>query len=306
MGSVIVFGPTGSVGSIAARTAEEHGAKVWLAMRDASKDIPGLSAEQEKSGRYERVQADLQKPDTLAEAVQTSGAKRAFIYLAHGSSDHMKSALEALRSTGIEFVVFLSSFTINTELQDIAPSEVIPYIHAQVEINLAKVFGSENFVALRPGAFATNLLQNKHSINAGDVSLFGARWEMDAITPIDMGQVAGKILVTGPHNGQHIVYLYGPEIMEQGDAIKRIGKILGKDVTITELDAQEALNMYTKAGMPQPFADYMVKALSRSSHEASLNRIRYEEGVKNVEQYAGRPATRLEEWAETNKALLSV
>ena len=134
MSSVILFGPTGSVGSIAARTAEEHGATVWLAMRDTSKVVPGLSAEQEKHGRYERVYADLDKPGTLFAAVQTSGAKRAFIYRAPGSPDHMKSALQALRSAGIEFIVFLSSFTVNTEPRDIAPSEIIPYNHAQIEV----------------------------------------------------------------------------------------------------------------------------------------------------------------------------
>jgi len=300
MTSVIVFGPTGNVGSITARNAEKHGAKVWLAMRDTSKTIPGLSAEQEKTGRYERVSADLNKPDTLAAAVKTSGAKRAFIYLALGSSDHMKAALQALRSGGIEFVLFMSSFTIHGELRDIAPSEIIPYVHAQVEINLEEVFGIENFVALRPGAFATNLLRYKAGIMAGDVSIFAPHWEMDAVTPIDMGEVSGIILATGPRNGQHAVYVYGPQLIEQGNAIKRVGELLGKDVHITELDSQQALDHYAKQGTPKPFAEYMIRVSSLSKNEVNSHRVKYEEGVKNVETYTGRAPTSFEDWVKAN------
>ena len=45
---VIVFGPTGNIGSITSQTAGKKGAKVYLAMRDPKKTIPGLSQEDEK------------------------------------------------------------------------------------------------------------------------------------------------------------------------------------------------------------------------------------------------------------------
>lgn len=61
---VIVFGPTGAVGSAAARTAASLGAEVTLAMRDTAKVIPGLDDEKEKNGAFERTQADLTNPDT--------------------------------------------------------------------------------------------------------------------------------------------------------------------------------------------------------------------------------------------------
>lgn len=73
-------------------------------MRDPTKTIPGLTKEAEQAGDFTRIQADMQKPDTVAEAVKKSGATRAFIYLAHGSSDHMKSTIEALKGAGIERV----------------------------------------------------------------------------------------------------------------------------------------------------------------------------------------------------------
>ncbi|KAL8867668.1 MAG: hypothetical protein Q9174_005513, partial [Haloplaca sp. 1 TL-2023] len=103
--NVIVFGPTGAVGSNAARTASALGAKVTLAMRDTSKSIPGLSASDEKAGNFSRVQADLTKPDTVSEAVRQYQATHAFIYLVFGSSDSMKATISALKSAGIQLVV---------------------------------------------------------------------------------------------------------------------------------------------------------------------------------------------------------
>jgi uncharacterized protein YbjT (DUF2867 family) len=305
MSDVIVFGPTGKVASTAAITAQEHGATVWLAMRDPLKPIPGLTPEREQQGGFKRVQADLTKPDTVAAAVTAAGAKRAFIYVAPGSRDHMRSALTSLKTAGIEFVVFLSSYTISSqvELRDVPPSEAIAYIHAQVELSLDEVFGPENYVAVRPGGFATNILAFKDGIAAGEVKTFGSSLHLDGITPGDMGRVSGTILVQGPKNGQRKVYLYGPRIMSQGDAIQIVGKVLGKDVKLTKLSQQEQLDQFLTSGMPKRFADYMVKILAAAEEGDQIARTEYETGVQNVQLYTGRPSVRFEDWAESNKEL---
>lgn len=79
---VLVFGPTGNVGSIVACTAQQQGAKVFLAMRDTGKPIPSLSALQESDGGFERVQADLMDPVSVRSAVEKTKATAAFVYLA--------------------------------------------------------------------------------------------------------------------------------------------------------------------------------------------------------------------------------
>jgi uncharacterized protein YbjT (DUF2867 family) len=305
MSTVIVFGPTGNIGSVAARTAQERGAKVVLAMRDPKKSIPGLSSQQEQAGGFERVQADMTDADSVAAAVKTSGAKRAFIYLAFGTSDHMKSTLTALKSAGIEFVVFLSSYTISGEPKDVDPSDIIPYIHAQVEINLDEVFGPENYVAVRPGGFATNMLRYKGEIAAGEVKLYTPKFKLDCVTPIDMGRVSGAILAQGPKNGQRKVYLYGPQVITMGDAIQSIAKVLAKEVKISTINAQEALEQHLSHGLPKPFAEYMIRRFG-SDEDANFERTRYEEGVENVQLYTGKPSTGFEEWVAANKDLFSV
>jgi NAD(P)-dependent dehydrogenase (short-subunit alcohol dehydrogenase family) len=113
----IVFGPTGYVGSATAHTAHDRGAEVVLAMRDPSKPIRGLLSPELPAG-FKKIQADLADPSSVHTVVTTTGAKHAFIYLVFGSPDSMRSTIEALKSGGIDFVVFLSSAWITASTAD--------------------------------------------------------------------------------------------------------------------------------------------------------------------------------------------
>lgn len=306
MATVIVFGPTGNNGSVAAQVAHQKGARVWLAMRDISKAIPGLTPEAEKAGGYSRVYADLSKPDTVAAAVKTAGATRAFIYVAQGTPDYMKGTAEALKAAGVEFVVLLSSYTIgDAQLVDVQPSEFIPYSHARLELTLDEVFGPDGYVAVRPGAFATNLLRQKEGIRAGEVKMYGAGFKIDCITPVDMGGVIGTILAEGPRDGQCKVFLYGPQILSQKQALEIIGEVLGKEIKVSGIGAEEALAQYLAKGAPKPMAEYMIRALRDTDPELEDGSwlAHYEEGMENVKEYTGKPATGFREWVEANSEL---
>ncbi|KAL2060603.1 hypothetical protein VTL71DRAFT_9244 [Oculimacula yallundae] len=308
MATVIVFGPTGNNGSVVAQIAQQKGAKVWLAMRDTSKPIPGLSPEAEKAGNFSRVQADLSKPESVALAVKTAGATRAFIYVAQGTPDHMKGTAEALKTAGIEFVVLLSSYTIgNTPPSDVQRSEIIPYHHAQLEVTLSEVFGQDGYVAVRPGAFATNLLRQKVGILSGEVEMYGPGFKIDCITPVDMGGVIGTILAEGPRDGQRVVFLYGPQILSQKLALEIIGEVLGKKIKVVGIDAEEAMAQYLAKGAPKPVAEYFIKALGDTDPEMEDGSwlANYKEGVENVKKYMGKPGTGFREWVEANPSLFT-
>lgn len=306
MATVIVFGPTGNNGSVAAQTAHQKGAKVWLAMRDVSKAIPGLTPEAEKAGNYWRVYADLSKPDTVAAAVKTAGATRAFIYVAQGTPDFMKGTAEALKAAGVEFVVLLSSYTIgDARPADVQPSEFIPYTHARLEVTLDEVYGPDGYVAVRPGAFATNLLRQKEGIRAGEVKMYGAGFKIDCITPVDMGGVIGAILADGPRDGQRKVFLYGPQILSQKQGLEIIGEVLGKEIKVSGIGAEEALAQYLAKGAPKPMAEYMIKALGDTDPDLEDGSwlAHYKEGMENVQKYTGKPATGFREWVQANLEL---
>jgi uncharacterized protein YbjT (DUF2867 family) len=307
---VIVFGPTGAVGSAAARTAHDLGARVVLAMRDTKKTIPGLDAEKEKQGNFERIYADLTQPDTVRDAVKQTGTKYAFIYLAHGSPDHMKSTIEALKMEGIQLVVFLSSFTIQGDLEAIQPSEVISFLHAQVEINLREIFGVDGFVAARPGSFATNTLQYKLGLQEGLVKIHGPDEKVDCIVQEDIGRVCGTVLANGPRDWERAIYLYGPKLLPQTEVVEILARVLGKSVKIEAADEKDAYKMLVEVrGVPAPIAKYLVNQVEESMSNAERNTVFgypvSEEQLSNIQKYTGKNATTFEEWAEQNKHIFS-
>ncbi|KAJ5833801.1 hypothetical protein N7474_002112 [Penicillium riverlandense] len=310
--TVIVFGPTGHVGSAAACHAQQLGARVVLALRDPHKPIPGLSPDQEKAGDFDRVQADLTKPKSIEAAVRTTGAKHAFIYLAFGATDFMRSTIKALKDAGIEFVVFLSSINIQGDIREITPASFLAYAHAQVEIGLDELFGPKGYIAIRPAYFNTNASWWAKMIREGEVKIAYPDAKLDWISPDDIGRVAGKLLVQGiqaiegaePHNS---IPLCGPKLVSQRDAIGIFGRAIGKDVKVTELDEQEGVKIMLKYGVPEFVAGPLVTALGASSKgEGDLFQGEiFEKASANVPKYAGW-ATSLEQWAETNKALFDV
>ncbi|OOQ91371.1 NmrA-like family protein [Penicillium brasilianum] len=309
--TTIVFGPTGHVGSVAAITAAQLGAKVVLALRDTQKPIPGLTADQENSGSYERIQADLNKPETIEAAVRTTGAKSAFLYLAYGTPDHMRGTIEALKASGIEFVVFLSSFAVDGDLRSIEPSNIVAYLHGQVEINLEEVLGADGYVAVRPAFFNTNVKWWAGMIREGEVKIAHPNSAFDWISPEDIGRVAGTLLVQGFQETsgakeRNFITLCGPKLVSQGDAMGIFGKAIGKDVKVTEVNEEEGVKILIENGVPEFVAEPLVKSVAAA--KSGSNQYaggRYTEGSLNLKKYAGQ-VTSLDEWAVANKEVLGV
>ncbi|KAL4809338.1 hypothetical protein BDV18DRAFT_78846 [Aspergillus unguis] len=300
----LVFGATGGVGSAVARTAQSHGAQVFLALRDTSKPVPGLTFAEERRLGYERVQADLTRPETVSAAVSKTGATHAFIYATIGASpDHLLSTAEALKSSGIEQVVLLSSFGVHGDPRDIPQSDFIGYEHAQVELSVQKVFGPEKFVAIRPAFFSSNTLWWKSQIVVdGEVRWVSPDLKMDYISPEDIGAVSGKILA-GALEGvyESPIVLTGPETdLTVADAIKTIGQVINKPVKVTKVSPEENIQlMISKIGMSESMAKTLTSSFS-SGDDGMMSAIA-PETRGNVEKYLKRPATRFAEWVEQNK-----
>ncbi|PYI03208.1 NmrA-like family protein [Aspergillus sclerotiicarbonarius CBS 121057] len=307
METVIVFGPSGAVGSAAARTAHQQGSKVYLAMRDTTKPVPGLTAETEREGGFERVQADFSHPETISSAVAHSAAKHAFIYTDLTSPDHMRASFTALRDAGIESVVLLSSFGVQGDIRSVSSEHVIAYVHAQAEVSLQEVFGVNGYVAVRPGFYASNTLWWKEPVQTGHVKLAWANGAFEWISPEDIGGVCGTILA---HKAKGIdlvsgefVYLVGPEQMSVRGVIETIGRVLGREITITEVDEEEAVDsLVNESGLAEGIAR-SVLGLCRSATEgySFFDSPVYGESVGNIQKYLRRSPMRFHEWVEANQ-----
>lgn len=304
--NVIVFGPTGAVGGSTALEASKRGAKVWLAMRNPSKAIEEIPADVEKSGKFERVQADLTDPDSVATAVKKSGAKAAYFYLIFGSSDHMRGSLQAMKDAGVEKVVFLSSATVapGKDLRSFSPEHVIPYGHAQVELALEEV-GFPHVTVLRPAMFASNHYNTgmDKSTKPPNANIVYEDTLVDNIVPGDIGAVGGAVLVKRPAGGKEVVYLCGPELMTLRDTWATIKRVTGRDdFDTTPLDAEEWLAK-TSQQAPLPLAKEILRTWDEGRDpEALMSKSEYQQAVANIKKFSGREPTKFEDYVEAHKA----
>ncbi|PWY70806.1 NAD(P)-binding protein [Aspergillus sclerotioniger CBS 115572] len=317
MTPVIIFGPTGSVGSATALTAHTQGCKVYLALRDTTKPIPGLTTAQEQSGNFTRIQTDFSNPTSITTAVAQSKAKHAFIYTDLTSPDHMRGTFTALKEAGVEFVVLLSSFGVQGDIHHVASEDVIAYVHAQAEISLREVFEDDGYVAVRPGFYASNSLWWRNSIQNGNgVRVAWAEGVFDWISPGDVGCVSGMILArrargveTGVEEGKSFVYLVGPEQMSVREVIETVGSVLGREVSVIEVGEEEGVeSLVRESGLHEGIARSVVGFCrgavveGRSFIESPV----YGGAVGNIERFLGREAMGFREWVEVNRGKFGV
>lgn len=304
--NVIVFGPTGAVGGSTALEASKRGAKVWLAMRNTSKAIEEIPADVEKSGKFERVQADLTDPDSVATAVKKSGAKAAYFYLIFGSPDHMRGSLQAMKDAGVENVVFLSSAMVapGKDLRSFSPERMIGYSHAQVELALEET-GFPHVTVLRPASFASNHynMGMDKSAKPPKANIVYEDTLMDNIVPGDIGAVGGAVLVTRPANGTEVVFLCGPELINLKDIWATIKRVTGRDdLDTTPLEQEEWLARMSQHA-PLPLAKELLRTWDEGRDpEALMSKSEYQQAVANIKKFSGREPTKFEDYVEAHKA----
>lgn len=309
----MIFGPTGRVGSVVARTALSHGARITLAMRDPSKPIPDFpeAAAVANNSNITRVQADLTDPASVRAAVTASQAKHAFIYVTFSAD--LRPSVAALREGGVEFVVLLSSRNVRGDPRQAAAAaspapDFITWRHAQAEAALDEVFGPGRYAAVRPGYFASNLLRYADVFSKGEkvvrIPYPGAG--MDFVMPADIGRVCGNLLVKGGSEGggKGAVVLRGPQVLSHREAFGIVAKAVGGEIEVEGFanDEDAVRFMGENMGMPEFGARPLVKVFRDAAEGKEVfTKSEFEEAVANIERYGGQKATTLQEWVEANR-----
>ncbi|KAJ4416798.1 hypothetical protein N0V82_006527 [Gnomoniopsis sp. IMI 355080] len=301
--NVLVFGPTGTVGGITALEASKRGAKVWLAMRDPSKPIEEIPSDVEKSGKFTRVQADLTDPSSIIKVAQESGAKAAYVYLIHGAD--IRPSLQALRDSGVEYVVFLSSYSVVGDMREISQKDWIPWAHAQVEIALDEI-GFPYVTALRPAYFASNYYKNflDRSVKPPKISYIYGDAISDMITPEDIGAVGGAVLVERPRDGKEVIFQCGPQLLTLEEGLNVIKRITGRDDLDTKpTPKDEYIKNQVDKGFPPPLVNYLAdNAEKQRNPETMYLSSMYEAAVAATKKYTGKDPMKFEEYIEKHKA----
>ncbi|KAF2268166.1 NAD(P)-binding protein [Lojkania enalia] len=303
--NVLVFGPTGQVGSAAALEAGKRGAKVWLAMRDPSKTIKGISKADEVKYGFERIKADLSDPSSLTEAVALSGAKTAFVYVLHDAQDAMKASFQALEAAGITYIALLSSYSVRGAASDESNigSDFVQRVHASAEIALEDV--GIPFAALRAAYFDSNLNWYAMDLQSAEIQVLHPQVQLDYLAPEDVGAVAGALIVTpdvSPDSPSKIVYICGPDLMTSYDAWEVVGKVFGRRYPVKSITEQQFIEK--NSFLPEGFVVTMVNGLRKMLPPATwYPKELHDEAVGNIRKYAGREPISYESWLEANKAV---
>ncbi|KAF6813205.1 NmrA-like family protein [Colletotrichum sojae] len=267
--TVIVFGASGAVGRAAAIEAESRGARVFLAMRNTAKPIPGLSSEVEEKGNFKRIQADLSDTDSIRKAAAESGATSAFNYVVHMAPDAMRGAFAAMKEGGIKRVVFLSSFTVCPDAE----------------------------TAVANGGAIANIRGEVADAKNGEIHLLRPEGKSDYIAPEDIGSVAGARLVEQTTEPE-IIHLCGPKLLSQRETWEIVSKELGHEIKIKELSEEEFLGRHNlPRPLAQSLADYWLNdAIGQYPEE------RVKEASGNILKYTGRQPIEFADWIKAHKS----
>jgi len=115
----------------------------------------------------------------------------------------------------------------------------------------------------------------------------------DNIAPVDVGRVAGAVLVDQPmeegeEKGKHIIYLLGPQISTEKENVKAIERVYRKEIKITERNVEHKQYLLG-LGLPEILANYISFAVDEDYRGggALYSEPFYSMAVKNIKKYSG-------------------
>lgn len=210
----------------------------------------------------------------------------------------MRPVFQTLKESGIESVILLSSFSFTDD--GISRTDFVPYKHSDAEIALEDIFGS-NGVIVRPAYCASNALQMRCGILAGEVRLPNPDAVLDWVVPEDVGRVCGGILAGAPC--ERVVSLVGPQLLSLGEVVRTVGRVVGRDVLVRGIEVEEAVSeVCSKGGFSVEMARLYVGDMVGVRRDISLAPA-YQGALGNIFKYTGRPPVRFQTWLEENRKL---
>lgn len=244
--SILVTTPTGNIGSrVTARLIEER-ADVAVFARKPEALPAGVRA-------HATVHpGDLNNTDELAAALE--GVKALFFLIPPNmQTDNWRAwqrqiaenAAEAIRRTGVDRVVMLSS--IGALRDNMGPISGL----GDAEEILAGVM--PNLVRLRAGYFMENFLQFAGSIaqEGAIYHAFPPEKAMPTVATVDIGNVAAALLLDDTWRGDIVQGVHGPTDLSHGEAASIIGEALGEDVRYVQVPVEAVQGQMREMGLSE-------------------------------------------------------
>ncbi|MEN0101487.1 MAG: NAD(P)H-binding protein [Curtobacterium sp.] len=273
----LVMGARGSVGNFVLDALLEQGVPVRA------------SARKPESGQFpdgvDVFAADLTDSASLAVAFDCVG--QVFLYANHEGVD---GVIDAAREAGVERIVLMSSGSV---IHPTSAGNAITEAHRQVEDAFAGA-SDLTVVPIRPLVLATNALGWAWPIKA---SASVALYKPDAVTaPIHEKDIAAVAVaaLTGDTSAAVSELLTGPARISQRDQVAAIAAATGKNITVTELNRDEAAAQFARF-MPAEEAEAVLQFLDDADAGNSP-------ATDTVSRVLGRPALGFDVWADDHAA----
>jgi uncharacterized protein YbjT (DUF2867 family) len=269
----VVLGATGHTGSVVAETLLARKQPVRVVVRSADK---GASW---KAKGAEVAIASLDDVPALTKAFQGAVGLYLLVPPNYGATawlaaqrQRMDQAAEAVKTSGISHVVFLSS--IGGQI----PEGTGPIRAARYgEQKLATV--AQNLTILRPCYFMENWAPGIGMARGQGVLLtfIAPEGKIPMISTKDIGRVGAEYLITGG-KGKQIVELAGPEEYSPGQAAATLSQILGKAVSAQLAPLSTVVPTFTSFG----FSDEAAQLFEEMYTSFSKGTIGYEQPASLV------------------------
>ncbi|WP_327352079.1 NAD(P)H-binding protein [Streptomyces sp. NBC_01304] len=270
---ILVTGATGNVGSEVVRHLVQQGERVRAFSRSGR--VP------EGAEGAEGFAGDLNSADSVTAALDGMSA----VFLLPGYQE-MPESLAAMRRSGVERVVLLSSSSI--PVPGDRSNAVTRYM---LESEDAVRASGLPWTFLRPVGFASNALQWKDQLAAGDVvraPFAGVRTA--TIDPYDIGAVAALALRSAQHEGQAYA-LTGPEALLPADRVRILAEVLDRKLHFEPQPDGEARAEMT-AQMPAEYVEAFFSFYVDGTLDESQVR-------PTVRELTGREPRTFREWAQS-------
>jgi uncharacterized protein YbjT (DUF2867 family) len=273
--TILVTGATGNVGRNVVELLLAAGAPVRATSRNPkTAELP--------AGVDVRA-GDLDDPGSFGDAL--SGVEKLFLF---PNPSGVAGFLHLARACGVKHVVLLSSAAVSEPGGTAGP---IGLMHLSVE-RAVEDSGLARTV-LRPGAFASNVLQWAPAVReGGEVRVPYAESTVSPIHERDIAAVAVQALLTDGHEGA-TYELTGPESMTQRRQVELIAAAIGRPVTVVDLVGDAA-----RAQLEDQYGAFGVPGLVDSvlgTYRASVGTAA--PVTDTVARVTGRPPTAFADWA---------
>ena len=248
---ILVTGATGNVGGKLVQELLALGQPVRVFVRNEAK-AAHLGAQ------VERAVGDLDKPETLAAALQ--GVDALFLNTGGFGTQQDENAITAAKQAGVRHVVKLSTYGAGEPMY-----QIDRWHHAKEQVLLD---AGLPWTMLRPGQFMSNTLQWAGMIKGqGTVYAPGGEGKVAPIDPRDIAAVAA-VALTQPGHTEQAYQLTGPELLTVGEQVQIIASLLGKPLQYVDIPLSVAACQLGASVPPPRQGEYLhTEALCQATRQ---------------------------------------